>query len=83
MKTDSMMIRKDGDKEGLFFEGEVSGFGRHIYPNNYMYEGQFVKGVKEGYGRYIYPAGYHYVGFWKNDCRHGQGQFVSENGTTT
>ena len=54
MKTDEMVMKKEGQDEGLFQQGEVTGFGRKIWPNGFIYEGQILKGELEGYGRQIY-----------------------------
>ncbi len=49
---------------GDFTNGEMTGVGRMIYSNNFVYEGDFVNG--NGHGLMIYPSGNIYEGGFVN-----------------
>ena len=63
--------------EGQWEDGEITGSGRVIYPNQGNYSGLFLKGMRQGFGMFEWPSGEKYSGQWVGDCMQGYGVFLT------
>lgn len=67
-------MRKNYIYEGMFINGQMSGFGRFIYQNQSYYIGQMLDGQFHGMGKLVQP--------WCETTKEGKwefGSFVPEN----
>ena len=54
-------------EEGMFVNGQLSGFGRVIYEDQSYYSGELLNGAKHGQGTLTLANGIKKTEFWKGD----------------
>lgn len=57
-------MRDGGFYEGEFKNGEITGFGKLVWPDSASYEGDFFEGEKHGKGIWISANKDQYNGEW-------------------
>jgi hypothetical protein len=63
--------------EGQWKEGQMTGSGKVVYPNQGSYAGLFCDGKRQGFGMFEWPSGEKYSGQWLDDCMQGYGVFLT------
>ena len=65
--------------EGEWKNGEMTGSGLVIYPNQGNYSGLLLKGKRQGFGMFEWPSGEKYSGQWVDNCMQGFGVFLTKS----